>query len=416
MARRENVFPWKAIIGGVVIFIAIILAINLVCNIDASERVVSQSVSGELSIYESAGYKYQGLSKLTRYNRAIPFDFDVITTKDDKGKTINDVSKCLPIRFNDKGKAHICGSATVEPPAGKLLIPLHEQFGSEEAFMSGLVKAAMSKAVYQTGPLMSSRESAAERRGDLQAYIEDQAKRGYYKKVTKEEKIDDPGAPQVLNKETGEMLPAKKLVKITKPVLDKNANIVIQEKSALAKFKINFYNFAISRIIYSESVRVQIEEQRAREVAIQTAIMQSKRAEQDAKTAKANEVAKVAEKRAEMEVIKIEEVTQAEKTRDVAKLDLEKAELDAQAVIAKGKADAEARRLKMAADGALTQKLKALVEINKHYAVALAKAQPGALVPHLNMGGGNKTGSAQDLVQLLTAQTARQLSVDVTPK
>jgi hypothetical protein len=416
MARTPRV-PWKAILGIIGILIVVIMAFNMVTYVDAGERVVKQTIGGDLSVFETPGYKWQGLAKVTSYPKATQYDFDMTTERQDDAKEYEDTSRCLPIRFNDQGRARICGTLRVEVPGGKQLIKLHEQFGSMDSIMTGLVAPAIAKATYQTGPLMSSRESAAEKRGDLQDYIVEQARKGFYKKETREVKIDDPSVPMVRDKETGDMRVAKKLVKISEPIVGKDGTPVIQEISALAEFGISFYNFAIKRIAYSKSVQDQIEKQREREVAIQTAIAQAKKAEQDAKTAKANEEAKVAEKRAEMQVEKIEAVTKAEKERDVAELNLEKERLNAEAIIAKGKAEAEARRLKMVADGALNQKLEALVKINENYAVALSKAQPGALVPTLIMGdtGGGK-GGANDLVQLLTAQTARQLSVDVKPK
>jgi len=411
--------PWKAIVGIVGLIIAAVVVGNMFTYVDAGEYVVKQTIGGQLSVFETPGFKWQGLAKVTPYPKATQFDFDMEMKQQDDAKEYEDTSRCLPIRFNDQGRARICGTLRVDVPGGKQLIKLHEQFGSIRSIMSGLVAPAIAKATYQTGPLMSSRESASEKRGDLQDHIVNQAKVGFYKKVTKEVKVEDPSAPMSKDPNTGELKVAMKLVKISEPVLGKDGTPVIQEKSALAKFGISFYNFAIKRIAYSKSVQDQIEKQREREVAIQTAIAQAKKAEQDAKTAKANEEADVAKKRAEMQVDKIEAVTQAEKTRDVAALNLEKAELDAKAVIATGKAEAEARRLKMQADGALNQKLEAWIKVSEFYAQALAQAKPGALVPNLMMcggEGGKGKGGANDLVQLLTAQTARQLSVDTQPK
>jgi len=411
MSRRIP-FLWKAIIALLGLIICVVLIWNLMTYVDASERVVKQSVLGDLSVYEEPGYKPQLWAKLTRYPRAKMFDFKLrqpITN--DKGKVIEDDSLCFKIRFNDNGQGKICGTMVIQPPSGNDLIILHKEFPGMDAVINGLVEPTIRKAVYQTGPLMSSRESASERRSELQEFIEEQARIGIYKKVTHEEKIDDPGAPMVKDPETGKMVYSKKLVKISEPVM-KDGVPVIQEESALTKFKVKFINFAIQDVIYSASVREQIEAQRQREVAIQTAIAQAKLAEQNAKTAKANETAEVAKMRAEMEVEKIKEVTQAEKTRDVARLNLEAAQLEAQAVIEKGKAEAEARRLKMNADGALEQRLKAKVEINRNYAIALSKAQPGALVPNFVMGGNGSArgGTATDLIQLLTAQAASEVN------
>ena len=69
------------------------------------------------------------------------------------------------------------------------------------------------------------------------------------------------------------------------------------------------------------------------------------------------------------------------------------------------------------ADGALAQMLEALVAINAEYAKALSTANPGALVPALQMGGsGGSSGGALDFIKLLTAKAAKDLSLDMKVK
>ena len=86
----------------------------------------------------------------------------------------------------------------------------------------------------------------------------------------------------------------------------------------------------------------------------------------------------------------------------------EAAEFEKRKQILLGEGEATRKRLVMQADGALAQKLATLEKINQAYADALAKAQPGALVPALQMGGAGKGGgSAMNFVDLLTAKAAR---------
>jgi hypothetical protein len=82
----------------------------------------------------------------------------------------------------------------------------------------------------------------------------------------------------------------------------------------------------------------------------------------------------------------------------------------------RGEGEAARRKLVMEADGALEKKLEAYIEVSKYYADAIARHQ-GAWVPSIIMGGSDgKTGaSAMDLISLLTAKAAKDLSLDVNP-
>ncbi len=74
----------------------------------------------------------------------------------------------------------------------------------------------------------------------------------------------------------------------------------------------------------------------------------------------------------------------------------------------------------MEADGALEKKLEAWVSVNGKYADAIAKHE-GAWVPSIVMGAnGTAQNGANDLISLLMAKTAKDLSLDLaatpTPK
>jgi hypothetical protein len=61
------------------------------------------------------------------------------------------------------------------------LTGLHVRYGSHEAIAQQLIRTVVEKAVYMTGPLMSSKESYAEKRNELLRLMEDQVQRGVYR-------------------------------------------------------------------------------------------------------------------------------------------------------------------------------------------------------------------------------------------
>ena len=101
---------------------------------------------------------------------------------------------------------------------------------------------------------------------------------------------------------------------------------------------------------------------------------------------------------------------------EVASLAAREAEQYKREQILRGEGDAQAKALRMNADGALDAKLEAYVQINAQYADAIKNAQPGAWTPAVVMGGnpGQASNSAQSLMDMFAAKTAKELGVDMT--
>ena len=151
-------------------------------------------------------------------------------------------------------------------------------------------------------------------------------------------------------------------------------------------------------------------------MAVQTAMAQARKAEQDALTVEQQGRANAATQRWEQEAVKAKAVTEAQQRLEVAQLDAEAAAQERLANIRRGEGEARRRELVMGADGALTQKLDAWLEAQKVWANAVS-AYKGSWVPSVVMGGNGQQGNgANDLIDLLTAQTARQLSLDMQVK
>ena len=172
-------------------------------------------------------------------------------------------------------------------------------------------------------------------------------------------------------------------------------------------------------------------------MAIVQAKAEAEEANQEKLTAEAQGLAAVMKAKYEKEVVKTQALVDAQREKEVAvitaqkrvavnkekliaaRLDKQTAEQEKLAAIERGTGEAEARNLKMKADGALEQKLAAWMEVNKYYADSIAKYQ-GAWVPGVVLGGGGGNLSsqgangAQTLIDLLTAKTARDLNLDMS--
>lgn len=357
-------------------------------NVDANEVVVIQSpASGTLAVHTSAGVKWQGMGKVTVYKKLQTYNF------------------VIPVRFNDGGHGDIHGSVNYELPLDKdHMVQLHTKYGSQEAIQKELIETVVNKSVYMTGPLMSSKESYAEKRTSLILYIEDQIKNGVYATGQKDVKIKDPV--------TG----IEKTATLVEIKLDKDGVYMRQEESVLASYGIKTTNFAVSGLPYDDVVESQIKQQQELSMKVQTAVASSKEAEQRAITAAKEGEANAATAKWKQEVIKAQAVTEAQQQFEVAKLQALAAEQTKRKEILLGEGEATRRRLVMSADGALDKKLAAYVETQKNWSDAMSKmTQP--IVPQIVSGGaaGASNGVAS-FMELMGLKAARDLAVDIKAK
>lgn len=364
--------------------IALLSAGSLIENVNADEILVVQSpYSGTLTWHTTAGVKWQGFGRITSYPKRANYDFET------------------QVRFNDGGHGTIHGSVQWEMPLAEAnLNGLHTRFGSAEAIQKQLIEKVVNKSVYMTGPLMSSKESYAEKRNYLINYVEDQIANGVYRTIQHEIKVVDP-------------LTNQEKTAIVVDIQMTNGQPQRQEASALAEFGVRTFNFAINALPYDDTVEKQIQQQQQITMQVQTAIAESRQAEQRAITVEQQGKANAAEAKWQQEVIKAKMVTEAESRLAVEKTNNEIAEQYRQATLKRADADATYRKRVMEADGALAQRLDAQIKIATVMADAI-KNHPGAWVPNVVMGQSNGAGTngATQLIDLLTVQAARQAGLD----
>jgi hypothetical protein len=275
-----------------------------------------------------------------------------------------------------------------------------------------LIARAFVRAINASGPLVSSRESYAERRTELQSAIDDQMANGLYQMTVVTTTETDPITKEVKT--------------INKSQIARDAkNLPIRaEVSPLSQFGVKTFGLTIGKMIYDERVTKQIQQQQDIIMQVQTAIANARKAEQDALTAAKQGEAAAATATWKQKTIAAQATTEAQQQYDVAAitakqkldvaaLDAKAAEQEKNAKILRGQGDAEARKLILAADNALGQRLDAYVKVQSAWANAAANSKT-ALVPSVVMGGGQGSaiGGTQDLLQLLGVKAARDLALD----
>lgn len=379
-----------------ILILAIVFASNLVEHVDQNQVMVIQYPSGNLEWFQNGGYHLLWFGKAVKFDRRKQLWF---SDKDGDGNTINQQIK---VRFNDGGHGDFFGSVAWEMPSDVgNLNKLYQKYGSEAGIEHDLVDTVVTKAVTMSGPLMSSKESYSEKKNDLIRYIEDQIANGVYQTTTQEKEVVDP-------------LSGEKRTTNIVTIQEKNGMILRQESSPLRDFGVKTYNLSIKNIIYDEKVEQQIQQQQQMVMQVQTSMAQARQAEQQAITAAKNGEAEAAKAKWEQEVIKAKAVTEAQQKLEVAQLDAKAAEQFKIAETLRGEGEGARRRAVMQADGALEKKLEAFVRINEMYANAI-KDHQGSWSPQIMMGSGATSGgmNAEQLIQLFTAKTAHDLSLDL---
>jgi hypothetical protein len=359
-------------------------------DVDSREMVVVQyPITGTLKCYVEPGLKMQLFGSTQSYPRLDKYDFEA------------------PIRFNEGGKAIVFGEVQSEMPLDcDNIIRLHRRYGSWNAIKGQIVQVTTDRAIYMTGPLLSSAEAYATKRPNMIAWAEDQMRLGVYSTQTQDELYLDPL--------TGE----ERTITVATILTDDSGNPLRHQESPMEEFAIRIRNFAVKEIDYEERIDAQIQVQQENRMAVQTAIAQARKAEQDAITAEEQGKAAAASARWEIEVEKAKAVTAAGQRLEVAQLERQTADETRRKEILLGQGEAERRRLNLQADGALKMKLDTWLKAQEVWAAAI-QGHGGSWVPNVVLGsnGGTQTGGLMGVNELLTlfmANAAKDLSLDMT--
>lgn len=377
------------IVAAIVGIVALSLAGNMIESSNTDQIMAIQSWrTGQLTWYPNGGTHAQWFGKVTKYQKRGVYNIET------------------QVRFNDGGHGTLKGSVQYELPLDdQNLTAIHTRFGSPEAVEKNLIETVVVKSVYMTGPLMSSKESYAEKRNDLISDVEDQIENGVYRTRQREVKIVDP----LTNQEKSAM---------QVEIVQENGQPARAETAVLSGFGIKTFNFSVKELAYDAEVEKQIQQQQQITMQVQTAIAESRQAEQRAITVEQQGKADAAKAKWDQEVIKAQAVTEAQQRLEVAQLNNKQMDQYKESELKRADADATYRRRIMEADGALEKKLSTYLSAQQVWANAFQNFK-GQLVPQVVTGAaGGSTGqnAATGFMDILTAKFMRDLAVDVTPR
>lgn len=357
---------------------------------DKSKIYVNQyPYTGNYAVWTNGGLQQQWWGNIYEYHKTSQVEFTGVEKNKEGYVAVGD-NPGAAVTFNDKGKGFIIGSLRVVLPTdANHMSKIQQDFGSEQALISALIRPTLYKVVTSCGPLMSSLESVSETRTDLIQYITDQLNDGVYK--TKMHKLT------VVNELTGD----SDIVAKAELIIDSNApgGYKRQEVSPFSQYGIVCNLVSITDIKYDKMTQDQIDAQKAANLAQVTSKTKSLEAIQ--KTILVTEQGKQAAETAkwEQEKEKAKAVTKAEQEYEVARLEAARAEEVAKRVKAEGEAKAAANRALVSAG--LTPLERATIEKETAIGIAHELAQSQVRwVPEVIMGNSNGSGSAMDAVGL----------------
>lgn len=388
-------------ISGIALIFLIAYIGKLAEDVQAGEIVVIQDpIDGELHVFNQPGLVSQNFGKVTHYKKSFQYWF---SSKPEDGSKED---QSIKVRFNDGGHAQLSGSIRVDMPLDeKSILALHTRYGSQEAIEHALIGQLITKSVYMTGPMMSSKESNSEKRTQLLGYIEDQAINGIYRTFISTTKVKDPMDDK-----------QERTISVVQILQDTKGVPLRQEVSAAKEFNLRLYNLTINSIDYDKGIETQMQDQQKLVMQINTAVAQAKTAEQQAFTAEKQGEAEAAKAKWAQNTLNAQIIAEAEGRKLAADQDALAAAAEKRANILRGEGEGAYKRAVMQANGALEQKLDTYKEVQKFWADAFSK-YTGAIVPQFSTGNQGVQGNGGvNFMELMSAKAAKDLSLDLSNK
>jgi len=423
------------IILGVALFATLIAIFGAVGINDGGYRTVVQWPNGKLFVKFSEGIYLRAFGNTTVYPNIITFDFD--KTENPEGATLDQLG--VAVRYQDGGTGTVFGLARFSLPDDEAaMLELHRDFRSANGVGHKLIKSVSEEAMNLTAGLMTSEEAYAEQRGTFTSWAQQQISGGKF--LTKLETIS------VEDEVTG-----KRVTKQVPRIDVGDDGLPKQQPSAFTPYTMAMTSLQITDWDFEPKTLEQISLKREANMAIITSKANAERAKQEAEEAVAQGEKNVTVAKYEEEVKKERAVVVAEREKEVAEIAAaqrvavaEQAKLEAEVKarqlvavatevrneaeqkklaaaeykeeqVLRGEGDAAYKQLVLEADGALAQKLEAMVTMNADAWTAIAEQR---WVPEIMMGASSdadgEQNAAMSLIQLMLVNNAKQLGLDMS--
>lgn len=430
----------KKTIGGVVglIIAYVMFGMVLVYN-EAGYQTHIRTIFGEEKVATEVGYAAKWFGRATPWKQAQTVQFMAPANAENRSDDFSSNVVGYKIVFLGNVDGDVEASTRFRLPQGEQFLKIAREYRNPDNFVQTALIPAIKETLQSTASLMSADDYFAGARSEFGSEFENQLRQGQYLTKRKEverktvrgrnqtagasvgtgvDGVDDENRRSDFVTEKLQDADGKPLRKqqqfIGMGVDVVEARITNIDPNPLYKQRMVKVQTALADLAVARQDRLKEEEQKLLVTARGEKQVEEKRQEtlrdQIEQTTKAQTAKQLA----------IINATREQESAQIAKLTsdelLQKARIDAQATKVSADAEAYAKQAVIEADGALQQKLDALVNINRVWADAASKAP----VPSVMMGGSGDGSSRQteigQLMQIMAAKAAKDLSIDMTVK
>ncbi|GBC60605.1 hypothetical protein DENIS_1562 [Desulfonema ishimotonii] len=410
----------------VAVLAVIFLFFQVIDSNDADSSIVLQSITGNLSVITKPGPYFRFFGKPHIYKKVIAVNFT-----GESGVAASSRLERIKVRFLDTSIGEAKGVARFRLPlTEKDMFSIHREFGGQDSLISNLLNRTVIEAAKASARTMSVEEHYSGGAGQMSLDFDDQIRNGIFVVEQVTEYLPVPRETQELRDsdlDGRETLDRRQRVLVVKKK-DAKGDFV-RTKNNLAEYSITVISASIEEVDYEKRVDERLTAQKRAAADEALARQNLKKAQQEAKTAKALGEKAIAEARAKSDREKIQaeikaqkeaavavinakrelEVARQRKLKQTEILELQKKEADGLEVMAAARAKAAENAL----DPQLVfeKKLQAWkdVEMTKYQYMSQAR-----LVPVVQMGQGNGVGSGENamtMLELLGVKAAMDLGM-----
>jgi regulator of protease activity HflC (stomatin/prohibitin superfamily) len=433
-----TLIKWSII--GVVSFIAALILFNGVLFYNESGyQTHVRTIFGEEKVVTEVGYDTKWFGRSTSWKQAQTLQFTLEGNQDNADDSI--AVSGFKVTFLGNVDSTVEASTRFRLPSGDQFLKIAREYRTPENFMATAVVPAVKETLQSTASLMTADDYFAGSRSEFGAEFENQLKNGQYiikRKEVFNNNVRGRNQPAGL-KSGGDLIDindegTQRSEFITEKVTDDKGNYSTKPQQFIT-MGVEVVEARITNILPNEQFRGRMVKVQTAQAELAVARQNRLKEEEEKNLVTARGEKEVEQKRQETLRDQIEQTTKAETEKKLAILAaqkefesaeiskqtsaqlLEKAKIDAQSTKTLADAEAYQKRVVLEADGALAQKLSALVDINAQWANAVSKAPVSQF-----MMGGNAGGSAgrqsefSDMMSLLTVKAAKDLAVDLKVK
>lgn len=405
---------------------------------EAGQMTHVRTLFGEEKIVEDVGYATKWFGRSTAWRRTIGVQSSLQADGADDARSGHPSVTLdnLPIVFLGNVDAKAEFSTQFRLPSGEAFRKIAQEYRTPDNFLQRALLPAVKETLQATASLMSADDYYAGNRSHFGAEFENQLRNGLYLTSRKEIRVQRDNYPaQTAILQSGTDQGSFGDNSATRFIIEKKRDKDGQELRKQQQFRLFGVEVVDARVTHIDpNPQYQQRMVRVQQALAELAVARQNRLkeEEEKELVSARGAKDVEAKRQESLRQQIERTTQAETEKQLtlinaerekrrAEIDKQTAELlrdqarvNAEATKITADAEAYAREAAIKADGALQTKLDALVQINRVWADAAAKAP----VPSVMMGGGAETGvGRQDemskLMSVLATKAAKDLVVDL---